>query len=254
LAYEWRLQKLGNIAHKHIEGYAEFLKYNNKSASTIKTDLAAIRFFHDKISEPRHTLPDNSSLKLSRRKFLGYDRTWNSVEFNLMLGYAMEAEREDYVCAMCLAYYAGLRIHECCRIDTAIAENAIRTGTITIRGKNGKVRTVPINESIAIEFRKLLEITSRGNKLLVPNDIPTHVYIKQLQQFIRKNREHLPERKNKEKLIFHGLRYSFAHRKYNELVDKGYSGSRAKQEVSKLLGHNREDVTMIYLSGGIDDE
>jgi site-specific recombinase XerD len=57
LAETWRLQKLANIAPKHIEGYAEFLKKNNKSASTIKTDLSAIRFFHDKMSETRHRLP-----------------------------------------------------------------------------------------------------------------------------------------------------------------------------------------------------
>jgi len=248
LAEEWRLQKLANVAPKHIAGYADFLKQNGKAASTIKTDLAAIRFFHDKMSEPRYDLPDNCTLELSRRKFLGYDRTWSGAEFNLMVGYAMEQKREDFVCAFCLAYYAGLRIHECCRIDTAIAESALKSGAITIRGKNGKIRTVPINESIAIEFRKLLETTERGDKLLVPKDTPTHVYIKQLQHFIRYHRDKLPPRKNKEKLTFHGLRHSYAVGKYNELIDSGYTDTQAKKKVSELLGHNREDVTEIYLT------
>jgi hypothetical protein len=47
LANEWRLQKLANIAPKHFEAYTEHLKKTGKSASTVKTDLAAIRFYHD---------------------------------------------------------------------------------------------------------------------------------------------------------------------------------------------------------------
>ena len=244
LAAEWRLQKLSNIAPKHIEGYSEFLKKNNKSASTIKTDLAAIRFYHDLMSEPRFLLPDNSTLNLSRRKFIGFDRTWSDEEFHLMCGFAPE----DYTCAMCLAFYAGLRIHECCRIDTATAESALKCGLLTVKGKNGKIRTVPIDDYIAIMFRKLLKITERGQKLLVPDRVATHVYIKRLQQFIGYHRNKLPSREGKERLTFHGLRHSFAQRKYSELIDSGYTEWQAKSAVSKLLGHERGDVTSIYLS------
>ena len=34
-------------------------------------------------------------------------------------GRAMAEEREDYILALYLARYAGLRIHECFRMDTA---------------------------------------------------------------------------------------------------------------------------------------
>jgi len=244
LAAEWRLQKLSNIAPKHIEGYAEFLKQNNKSASTIKTDLSAIRFFHDKMSNPRFKLPDNSSLELSRRKFLGFDRTWSDDEFIQMCGYASK----DFICAMNLAYYAGLRIHECCRIDTSTAENALKCGRLTVKGKNGKIRTVPICDDIMIMFRNLLKITERGEKLLVPSDVKTHIYIKQLQHFISYHRDKLPNRESKEPLTFHGLRHSYSCRKFNELIDTGYSEWQAKKVVSRLLGHERGDVTEIYLS------
>ena len=248
LSETWRLQKLANIAPKHIEAYAEHLKKNNKSPATIKTDLAAIRFFHDKISEPRHTLPDNSTLKLSRRKFLGFDRTWSQQEFDLMLSIATELQHEDYVCAMCLAYYAGLRIHECCRLDTATAENAVKSGIITVKGKNGKVRAVPIDELIKTLFQKRLKFIERGAKLLVPNGTPTHIYIKQLQGFINHHRDKLPPCESKERLTFHGLRHSYAFNKYSELINAGLQEWEARQKVSKLLGHERADVTGIYLS------
>ncbi len=76
-----------------------------------------------------------------------------------------------------LTYYAGLRIHECFRLDTAEAENALRTGIITVKGKGGKVRSIPINESIRIELKKMLAVTPRGHKLFVPDDVPTHIVI-----------------------------------------------------------------------------
>ena len=91
LADEYHLQKLTNISGKHLTSYVLWMQENGKAASTIKTDLAAIRFFHDKMSNPKYRLPDNDELavELERRCFGGTDRTWSNVEFNKMLGRAM---------------------------------------------------------------------------------------------------------------------------------------------------------------------
>lgn len=40
-------------------------------------------------------------------------------EFGKLIGRAMAEERQDYILALYLARYAGLRIHECFRMDTA---------------------------------------------------------------------------------------------------------------------------------------
>ncbi len=45
LADNYHLQKLSNINGKHLTAYVLYLQEQGKSASTIKTDLAAIRFF-----------------------------------------------------------------------------------------------------------------------------------------------------------------------------------------------------------------
>jgi integrase len=200
------------------------------------------------VSNPRNELPDNSELNLQRRKILGFDRTWSQQEFDLMISIATERFREDYVCAMCLAYYAGLRIHECCRIDTAVAEKAVKTGFLDVKGKNEKLRTVPIDVLVKTMLQKRLKAIERGEKLLVPRGVPTHVYVKQLQQFINCHRGKLLTHDGKERLTFHGLRHSYALNKYNELINTGILEWEAKQAVSKLLGHEREDVTRIYLS------
>ena len=153
-----------------------YLQDTGKSASTVKTDLAAIRFFHDKMSHPKYTLPTNNELgvELERRRFGQLDRTWSGPEFNRLLGKAMAENRDDFILALYLGRYMGLRIHECFRIDTAAAERALRENALTVKGKGGKVRIVPIEDDrITMMLQRLLEKTERGHKLLVPDGVPT---------------------------------------------------------------------------------
>ena len=249
LADEYRLQKLSNVSGKHLVSYVIHMQDTGKSASTIKTDLAAIRFFHDKM-DSKYRLPTNSELGviLERRRFGQDDRTWSTEEFNHMLGRALAENRYDYILALYLARYAGLRIHECFRIDTAIAEDALRENAITIKGKGGKIRTVPINEQIAIAMKKQLANTVRGHKLLVPDDMPTDRAINRLQFFIMTNRGTIQNTNQNHPLTFHGLRHTYAAEKYQELANGGMSELDAHFTVSRLLGHERADVTNIYLA------
>ncbi len=248
LADAYRLQKLSNFSGKHLVAYVLWMQKKELSASTIKTDLAAIRFFHDKISNPKYKLPSNAELgvELERRRFGDTDRTWSVAEFNQLLGKALD--REDYILAFYLARYAGLRIHECFRIDTAIARQAIREGAITIKGKGGKIRTVPINQQIISSLEKCLRSTPPGSKLLVSDNIPTDKAINQLQQFILFYREDVQDPDSNRPLTFHGLRHTYAAEKYSQLIDEGVSELDAHLTVSRLLGHDRADVTNIYLA------
>ena len=248
LAEEFHLQKLSNIGSKHFVAYVLWMQEKGLSASTIKTDLAAIRFFHDKISNAKYTLPSNAELgvELERRRFGDTDRTWSTAEFTRMLEIVSDNTR--YLLAFHLARYAGLRIHECFRIDTAIARQAIREGAITIKGKGGKIRTVPINQQIVLVLEKCLAITPTGSKLLVPDGVPTDKAINQLQQFILRNREVVQDPDSDRPLTFHGLRHTYATEKHRQLIADGISELDAHLTVSRLLGHERADVTHIYLA------
>ena len=249
LSEVYRLEKLANIAPKHIHAYTEYMQSKGLSASTIKTDLAAIRFWHDQIPNPRHNLPANNRLSLERRAFGKVDRAWTSVEFNKMIGVCWHHKREDYVAIICLGYYAGLRIHECFRIGTSIAMDAIQKMAITVKGKGGKIRTVPINESIRIELAKMLEITPLGHKLFISDGINTHTAINQLQQFIRRHKSEVQPPNCNKPMTFHGLRHAYALEQYKGLIRSGDTEVEARLKVSKLLGHERADVTKIYLAG-----
>lgn len=249
LAMVWHLKKLRNINPEHVAAYVEFMQENGKAASTIKTDLAAIRFFHDKIENPRSRIPDNSELSLESRHFGGVDRTWSDEEFNRMIEKAVAAGRSDIACALYLGRYCGLRIHETMRIDTAIAEQALREDAITIKGKGGKVRTVPIeDERVRVGLRTMLKQTIRGHKLFVPDTMPTDEAIYRLQVFIIHHRDEVQNEGREANLTYHGLRHTYAVEKYKALLAIGISERDAHFAVSRLLGHERADVTDIYLA------
>ena len=248
LAEVYRLERLANIAPKHIYAYVAYLQEGGKSASTIKTDLSAIRFFHDLIPNARYELPGNEDLCLQRRTFGGVDRTWSAGEFERMLGIALERGREDYVSIFYLGRFAGLRIHECFRIDTATAAKAVKEKAITIKGKGGLVRAVPLNDLLVQRLQQDLKRTPRGHKLYVSDDQETHEAIKALQAFIWLNRSTVQDEGSTRPMTFHGLRHTYAAEKYQGFIDAGVTPFGARKAVSKLLGHGRDDVTNIYLA------
>lgn len=246
LAKEYQLQKLSNISKKHIVAYVNFMRRKSLSVSTIKTELAAIRFFHDSMPYTRHELPTNAELDLERRSFGGVDRTWTAREFNLMLAETIEAVRPDYTTMLTLARYAGLRLEECFRIDTNDAKNALNSGQLLVKGKGGLTRFVTINNSIRIALRDMLTLVSVGHKLFVKPDDKTHLAMKRLQCFIAYHRKSFTDNR----ITFHGLRHTYAHEQYERFISLGFSDYAARKKVSELLGHHRDDVTRIYLSYG----
>ena len=248
LAERYHLERLANIAPKHIYAYVSCLQEQEKSASTIKTDLSAIRFFHDLIQQPRYELPANTDLFLQRRAFGEVDRTWSDSEFNRMLDFAVESNREDYISILYLGRYAALRIHECFRIDTAIATKAIKENVLTVKGKGGLVRAVPLTPLLVQRLQRHLRQTPRGHTLFVPDDQQTHEAIKALQAFIYLYRPYAQDKGSDRPMTFHGLRHTCAAEWYKGFIQRGSNPYQARKSVSKLLGHGRDDVTRIYLA------
>mgnify|MGYP004650198089 CR=1 FL=1 len=248
LADEYHLQKLSNVSGKHMAAYADFMKAAGKSPSTIKTDLAAIRFFHDLLDDRRHPLPGNSDLHLERRRFGELDRTWSQGEYDRFLEQCRSRGHENYADVASLTWEVGLRIHEGFRLDTAAAEAALRTGELTVKGKGGKIRSVPITDNARAILSAALSRTKRGHKLFVRDGVPTDTVIHNMQVFLSSVRPRIQDVGSTRPMTHHGLRHTYAARKYQEFVQNGYSHYDACKQVSRLLGHERAEVTRIYLA------
>lgn len=246
LAMVFHLEKIGNIRPKHIYRYVEFLRERGCSAAYVKTELSAIRYFHDQIPGAKHKLPGNGALELERRMIGGVDRTWTDREFTLFIDKAEALGYPDYVAVLHLARYAGLRLHEIYRLDNLTAKKAIKSKSIIVKGKNGLVREVPINLSIKTQLEKMLAVTPAGHKLFVDQDTKTHLAMLRLECFIYYHREKLQDLDSTRKLTFHGLCHTCAAEWHLDNLRSGMTGKESRQKITEWLGHGRESVTRIY--------
>lgn len=251
VADEYKLQKFGNISDKHLLGYVEYMKDKGLAASTIKTDLSAVRFFHDKSSYTKYDLSDNSAFDLTNRQAVGIPRAWSFDEYSLFKDLCNNKGMFEVGAIAGLAYNAGLRIHECMRIDYNTASRAVDSGNLTIKGKGGLVRTVPLNSEAVSILRDSMVDKSPGDKLYINKDDKTHLVIKRVQNFINRNRDSFQiDYHDGVNITFHGLRHSFASMKYEGYLRDGFSEYDSRLMVSELLGHHRDDVTKIYINKG----
>ena len=248
----YKLEKISNISAKHLSAYVKDMQKQGFAAATIQTDLSAIRFWHDKISNPKYRLPENDELNIEHRSYGGVDRTWSDDEIQRMILECRKMNRADFEACIIIARHCGFRIHEVMKIDTATARAALKKGYIHIKGKGGLERDVPINEHVRAEFEKWLKLTLPGQKLFVPKDKKTHNAIYQLQKFIADHREATKDPDSTRKNTFHGLRHNYADDNYNELIAKGKSDFAAKKQVSCSIGHKRIGITKIYLARTIN--
>lgn len=78
--------------------------------------------------------------------------------------------------------------------------------------------------------------------------MPTDRAINRLQLFIIAHRKEPQDADSDRPMTFHGLRHTYAAEKYKDLTDNGINELDAHFAVSRLLSHEREDVTNIYLA------
>ncbi|MDN5326808.1 MAG: integrase/recombinase XerD [Moorella sp. (in: firmicutes)] len=143
---------------------------------------------------------------------------------------------------------AGLRIEEALRLDRSTAEKALRIGKLHVKGKGGRERDVTINNEVKKTLAEAIVNVPRGQKLFVLANEKTHLVKKDLEKFIENNRAEAQAEGRAKPLTWHGLRHSYAKERYNYYrnvmkMDK----IAARKAVSAEIGHNRADVTVIYV-------
>ncbi len=259
LADNFNLKTLANIQNKHLVEYVIERQSEGKSASTIKNDLAAIRYFHDQIPQTRYVLSSNQVLSetyinfnLERRCFGRIDRRPTDLEYRALINLAKQTRNPEMGLIIILGREMGLRIHEVVRLNRSDVERAFRENVLTVKGKGGLIRKVPLNDVAITTLESAIQNISRGQKIFVPPSQKAHQVIQRVQDFIKNNRHKIIDQLNSRpkgiEITMHSFRHAYAKEQYDSFILQGYSEDAARLEVAQLIGHNRQDVTKIYLA------
>lgn len=271
LACETKINKLENFKAKHVIGFAEQMKEEGLSAATQKTYLSGIRDFANRAGIDQRTIPTNDRLGLDKRTFGHVDRTWTDKEFSdfkeISQKYDLDkgnGSRMELILDTCRNF--GCRLEGVLNLDLNTINKALDTGELTTKEKNGKINTKPVErleQQAILQKIKVLGEENGQRKIFVPDDYKTT--FKEVENFIYNNRSNIQledrmkninARKDFEEdgkirrgnLTIHGLRHSYARDMMEKYKSKGMSDREAARSVSNLMGHNREEVTKIYLA------
>lgn len=239
LAEQYRLRQLGAMRDKFVAEFIEWRKEQGVSPGTVKRDVVAIQFFHrmNEKSQNRLRPLDQYDFGMIEKRYI--DRAWTDKEFEGMCCKAEELGRLDVLLPMRIARFMGLRIHECVRMDTAQVARFLEKGELTTKGKGGKVRTIPLSrEAQAVLAEAVTAVGDRG-KVFVPEGKTAAQVIKAIDGFIRRHRDKVMAYDREVPITYHGLRHRYAQE------ERG-SGKSLKQ-VSRQLGHEREEITRVYI-------
>lgn len=143
------------------------------------------------------------------------------------------ARRDEAMVALML--HAGLRVEEVCKLRLKDVELNARSGKVTVRGKGGKVRRVPLNAEVRKALQAWLEVrpdVDHDSVFVGQGGTPLTV------RGVQKRVALYARRAGLEDCTPHVLRHTFA----KNLVDLGVSLDR----VAALLGHESLNTTAVY--------
>jgi site-specific recombinase XerD len=257
-ADNYNLKTLSNIHNKHLVAYVLDRQNEGKSAAAVKQDLAAIRYFHNQLTKTRNYLGDNKDLtklypefSLEKRRFGGISRRCTESEYKGLVALATSWGKREIATIIQLTRNQGLRIHEAIRMDRLTAEKALRDGLLTIKGKGGLVREIPLRKDTRSILTDFIKHIPRGQKLFVNQQEKAHTVIQRVQDFVRNHRDKVYDIANDRPLgveiTVHSFRHAYAKEQYENFLLQGFSEKQARYQTSLLIGHSREDVTRIYL-------
>ena len=157
-----------------MESYARNLQENGRSDKYIKTELSAIRFFHNHIPATRHNLSDsrafNHSIGLSSTPDGRADRAWTEKEIEGLKNIANDLGRTEISDVIEGMRSTGARIDEIVTLRDSDLRNSLNTGILHLENTKGGIpRDVPLTER-ARELTNQLQFTDRGQYVFTPKE------------------------------------------------------------------------------------
>ncbi|EDW1731904.1 integrase [Salmonella enterica subsp. enterica] len=244
----FRRMGTGSIKGKHVEALVMRWQSEGLSAGTLKNRLAHLRWWAEKVGKAGVIPADNTHLGIPERQHV------TNADKSKTLGDVLDSVRDAHVrMSLQLQQAFGLRREESIKFQPGYAD---RGDHIALKGswtKGGRERTVPITTA---EQRRVLDLAHQlaGAGSL----IPAH------KRFIQQRHTYDGQCKTAGLSNMHGLRHRYAQDRYEVLTGwkapaaGGPSArsltaaqraidAKARQEISRELGHERAQITAVYL-------
>jgi hypothetical protein len=245
----FRHMKTASLKPKHVETLVERWKADALAVGTIKNRMAALRWWAEKIGKQNVTARENDRYGISRRQYV----TNVSKARELTAGELARIADPYSRASLKLQAAFGLRREESIKIRPGWADRGDRLVLKDTWTKGGRPREVPIRNE---EQRRVLDEAKAlaGKGSLIPAE---KRYVEQLRRF-----EYQCAAAGIHRV--HGHRHQYAQTRYRELTGwaaAAAGGPRSKDlapaqreldrearlTISEELGHEREQITAVYL-------
>lgn len=259
------IKKMEDIDREHIEDFARKLKEEGKSASTQQNYVSAVNRVMEEARQDREVRLDPSEICDRRTTVATIDRSITNEEHEI----AVEQVDERVAALLDLQREFGLRFEESSKLNAkSTLEEAKNTDKVTIEygTKGGQTREIEIRNDRQIEVLERAAEIQNGERSMIPEEIS-----------YREFRSYAYFEIDKTEVNFHAERHTYAQERYMEIVgheapvkclDREESwipylarelgieehkarhiDSQARMQISKELGHHREDIVAAYLGG-----
>lgn len=247
-ALGYRHLRAEGLKPKHVEALVSHWRDNGVSDATLKNRLAHVRWWAEKVGRSSVVPRDNSALGITDRCYSTQVSKARELDPRVT---SIPDERIQV--SLTLQREFGLRREESLKLQPAMADQGDRLALKGSWTKGGRERVVPIrNEAQREALNRAHRLAGQGS--LIPSGTSYAQHLKQYEYHLGKvglSR-------------MHGLRHAYAQARYLELTGRASpaAGGPSSRElaseqrledrevrlmISRELGHEREQVTAIYL-------
>lgn len=239
-----------SLRPKHVEKLVQRWLQEKRSMGTIKNRMSALRWWAQKVGKENVVARSNSAYAISDRVYVT----------NVSKADILDAEKVERVRDRCIRISLrlqaafGLRREESIKIIPTWADRGDLLVLKDSWTKGGRPREIPIRTDGQRQLLEEAKALTKGRSLVAPGYATYRAYLAHFRY--QCNRAGIPS--------FHGYRHGYAQARYQELTGwacpaRGGPRSReftpekkaldnvARLKISRELGHNREQITAVYL-------
>jgi integrase len=247
----YRHLRARGLKPKHVEALIAKWQAEGMSAGTIKNRMSAMRWLCRHVGRDGVIEKSNDAYGIEHRVYVTNDSKARTITAEQL----SQLKDPRVAISLRLQDQFGLRREESIKIVPAWADRGDR---LVLKGswtKGGRPREIPIRTSEQRAVLKAARDLAAGGSLIPREDR----YIDQRRSYDRET--------TRIGLRGHGLRHGYAQRRYRELTGweppalggpavkhltpaQRESDARARQQISRELGHERPRITAVYLGGG----